>query len=343
MKTAVIILNWNGLGLLEKYLPGVVETCRDVARVIVADNASSDTSVSWIRNNFPEVEIISNATNEGFARGYNTALEQVKAEYFLLLNSDVEVTPGWLEPMVNYLDSRPSVAVCQPKIRAVMQRNTFEYAGAAGGYLDAFGYPFCRGRMFGDLENDEGQYDNPVPVFWASGACMLIRSKVFKEANGFDAVFFAHMEEIDLCWRIRNKGHEIMCVPASVVYHVGGATLPKNNPGKTLLNFRNNLSMLYKNLPGNRLFPVLLLRLVLDGVAGIKFLTESGFGDCLAVVKAHFQFYNLILTGKIRREPINHPRKHTTIYKGLIVWDYYVLKRKKFSDLDFHPGKPKTV
>ncbi len=341
MKTAVIILNWNGLSLLEKFLPGIVETCHNVARVIVADNASTDNSLSWIRSNFQGVEIISNPTNEGFAKGYNTALEQIDAEYFLLLNSDVEVTTGWLEPMIDYLDSHPSVAACQPKIRSYKNRNMFEYAGASGGYLDAFGYPFCRGRLFGDLEIDNGQHNDPIPVFWASGACMLIRSHVFKLAKGFDPVFFAHMEEIDLCWRIRNLGHEIMCLPGSVVYHVGGATLPKNNPGKTLLNFRNNLSMLYKNLPGNRLIPVLFIRLLLDGIAGIKFLTESGFGDCVAVIKAHFQFYNLILSGKIRREPKNHPRHHSTMYKGLIVWEYYVLKIKKFSDLDFHPGKPK--
>lgn len=341
MKTAVIILNWNGLGLLQSYLPGVVETCRGIARVIVADNASTDTSVSWIKANFPEVEIISNQTNEGFAKGYNTALKQVDAEYMLLLNSDVEVTSGWLQPLISWLDQNPGTAVCQPKIRWFKHREQFEYAGACGGYLDAFGYPFCRGRMFGDLENDSQQYDEPAPVFWASGACMLIRSSVFREVEGFDPIFFAHMEEIDLCWRIRNHGYEIVCIPESVVYHVGGATLPKNNPGKTMLNFRNNLSMLYKNLPLAKLIPVLFTRLLLDGVAGLKFLIEGGAGDCSAVIKAHFQFYAFVLTGKIKRDPKTIRIFHPTIYKGLIVLDYYLLKKKKFSDLDFHPGKPK--
>ena len=339
MKTAVIILNWNGLGLLQKFLPGVVETCRGIARVIVADNASTDTSVSWIQSNFSEVEIIANATNEGFAQGYNTALKQVDAEYLLLLNSDVEVTPGWLQPMINHLDNNPNTAVCQPKIRWYKHREQFEYAGACGGYIDAFGYPFCRGRMFGDLEKDDNQYNDPAPVFWATGACMLIRSEVFRKINGFDPVFFAHMEEIDLCWRIRNAGHEIICVPESVVFHVGGATLPKNNPGKTLLNFRNNLSMLYKNLPVVKVIPVLFVRLILDGVAGIKFLAEGHGGDCLAVIKAHFQFYGFILTGKIKRDSKKIAGKHLTIYNGLIVLYYYLFKNKKFSDLDFHPGK----
>jgi GT2 family glycosyltransferase len=339
LKTAVIILNWNGLGLLQKFLPGVVETCSGIATVIVADNASTDSSVSWIQDNFKEVVIIKNATNEGFAKGYNTALRQVTAEYLLLLNSDVEVTPGWLQPLIRHLDENPGTAVVQPKIRWYKHREQFEYAGACGGYIDSFGYPFCRGRIFGDVENDHQQYESTIPVFWATGACMLIRSDVFRQVAGFDPVFFAHMEEIDLCWRIRNAGHEIMCLPESVVYHVGGATLPKNNPGKTLLNFRNNLSMLYKNLPGLKIFPVLLMRLILDGIAGIKFLAEGHGADCLAVIKAHFQFYGLILTGKIRRNNLPVIKKHSTIYPGLIVIDYYLLKKKKFSNLDFHPGK----
>ena|SRR5688572_10162152 len=324
---------------METFLPGVVETCRGIARVIVADNASTDDSVSWLRSTYPEVEVIVNSTNEGFALGYNTALKKVDSTYYLLLNSDVEVSPGWLQPLINYLDSHPKVAVVQPKIRWYKHRDQFEYAGSSGGYIDAFGYPFCRGRMFGDLEHDNGQYNNAIPAFWSSGAAMLIRSSVFHNAGGFDPLFFAHMEELDLCWRIRNMGFEIFCVPESVVFHVGGATLPKNNPGKTLLNFRNNLSMLFKNLPAIRVVPVLLARLILDGIAGLKFLSEGGADDCLAVVKAHLQFYSFVITGKLKRDSRLPHKFHATIYKGLIVWDYYILKKKKFTELNFHPDK----
>lgn len=334
MKTAVVILNWNGIELLKKFLPGVVSSCRGIANVVVADNASSDNSLEWIKSNFPEVRILINSINEGFAKGYNTALKQLDEEYFLLLNSDVEVFSGWLEPLINFLDNNPKVAVCQPKIRWYKNRERFEYAGAAGGFIDAYGYPFCRGRIFDSVEADKNQYNEVIPVFWASGACMLVRSKIFNEVKGFDPVFFAHMEEIDLCWRIHNAGHEIYCVPNSEVYHIGGATLPKNNPGKTLLNFRNNLSMLYKNLPQNRLYPVLFIRLILDGVAGFKFLCGGSAGDFIAVIKAHFQFYKLALTGKLMRNNNVIHTENNTIYKGLIVWDYYILKKKKFSDLN---------
>ncbi len=324
---------------MEIFLPGIVKTCSGIARVIVADNASTDDSVNWLRQNFPEVELIINTNNEGFAKGYNTALKQINTEYFLLLNSDVEVTPGWLDPMVRYLDAHPSTAICQPRIRWHKHPERFEYAGACGGFIDKLGYPFCRGRIFGELEEDTGQYENNIPAFWASGACMLIRSDVFFEAGGFDPVFFAHMEEIDLCWRIRNMGYEIVCIPSSVVFHVGGATLPRNNPGKTLLNFRNNLSMLYKNLPSGRILPVLSARLVLDGIAAFKFLFEGGTGDFLAVIKAHFQFYGYIISRKIRRKGLPHRREHASLYNGLIVWDHYVSGKKKFSELDFHPEK----
>jgi len=322
---------------LEKFLPGIIETCQGIAKVVVADNNSTDDSVEWLRNEMPDVEVIRIPTNQGYAQGYNTALKQVSAEYYLLLNSDVEVTQGWLQPLIGYLDQHPRTAVCQPKIKWFKKREQFEYAGACGGYIDSFGYPFCRGRVFGEVENDAGQYNSIIPVFWSSGAAMMIRSAVFHEAGGFDPVFFAHMEEIDLCWRIRNKGYEIVCVPQSVVFHIGGATLPKNNPGKTLLNFRNNLSMMYKNAPMGHLIPVLFTRLVLDGIAGIKFLLEGGARDCWAVVRAHFQFYGFVLTGKIKRNPSKVYRNHETIYPGLIVWDFYVLNKKKFTDLHFHP------
>jgi GT2 family glycosyltransferase len=339
LKTAVVILNWNGRHLLESFLPALIRFTHGKARLIVADNASSDDSLNWLRNTHPEIDIITNHVNEGFAKGYNTVLKNVSEEYLLLLNSDVEVTENWLAPLETWLNSHPETAVCQPKILWHKNRQQFEYAGAAGGYIDHLGYPFCRGRIFGHLENDHGQYNNPVPVFWASGACMMIRNKVFREAGGFDASFFAHMEEIDICWRIRNMGYEIMCIPDSEVFHVGGATLPKNNPGKTLLNFRNNLSMLYKHLPPNKVFTVILLRLFLDGAAGIKFMLEGHGSDCIAVVKAHFQFYLRLLNGTIKRN-LSEPKKlHPTIYRRNIAWQHYVLGKKEFSELNFHPEK----
>jgi GT2 family glycosyltransferase len=339
LKTAVVILNWNGRNLLEQFLPAVTRFSKDIAEVIVADNASTDDSIAWLKKHFPSVHLVQNSTNEGFAKGYNSALKKINAEYFLLLNSDVRVTENWLLPLINYLDNNHEVAVCQPKIRWELQTEKFEYAGAAGGYIDALGYPFCRGRIFGELENDTFQFEEIAPVFWCSGACMLIRSEIFFKAGGFDELFFAHMEEIDLCWRIRNLNYEIVCIPQSVVYHVGGATLPKNNPGKTYLNFRNNLSMLYKNLPAGKVFPVIIMRLILDGIAGIKFLLESGFGDFKAVFRAHISFYGWIVQGKLKRRKDEVKREHKSIYKGFIVWDYYITKKKTFRQLNFHPVK----
>ena len=339
MKAAVVILNWNGRSLLETFLPGVVSTCTGKAEVVVADNHSTDDSLEFVRNRFPGVHIVSNAANEGFALGYNLALREIDAEYFILLNSDVQVTDGWVETLLDFLDRHPDVAVCQPTIRWYKQPELFEYAGAAGGYIDRFGYPFCRGRVFGSLEPDTGQYADEVPVFWASGACMAIRSNIFREAGGFDPVFFAHMEEIDLCWRIQNLGYRVCCVPASVVFHVGGATLPKNNPGKTFLNFRNNLSMLYKNLPPSRLLPVLFIRLVMDGIAGVKFLSEGGFLDCFAVVRAHFHFYLRVVTGRLKRSYRKKSGVPPTMYSGWIAWDYYVRGVRTFGQLHFRPKK----
>lgn len=341
MKTAVVILNWNGKHLLESFIPTLLLYTQGKARLVVADNASTDDSLSWLRQNHPSVDIIENPVNEGFAKGYNTVLRQVNEEYILLLNSDVEVSENWLGPLEQWMENHPNTAVCQPKILWHQNKQQFEYAGAAGGYIDHLGYPFCRGRIFGHLENDHGQYNTPLPVFWASGACMMIRNKIFREAGGFDASFFAHMEEIEICWRVRNMGYEIMCIPQSVVYHVGGATLPKNNPGKTLLNFRNNLSMLYKHLPASRLVPVILIRLFLDGIAGIKFMFEGHFADCLAVMRAHFQFYGRLLNGTLKRNPLETKKSHPTIYRGNIVWQHYVLGKKEFPELNFHPEKEK--
>jgi GT2 family glycosyltransferase len=319
---------------LEQFVPTLLANLGDEAKLYVADNASSDLSIEWLHNNYPAVEIIQNGSNLGFAQGYNKALKHLPEPYLLLLNSDVEVTSGWLNPLVKAMDMNPLLGACQPKIRWEREKQKFEYSGAAGGFIDWLGYPFCRGRVFDHLEVDTGQYDLPAEIFWASGACMMVRSEVFKQTGGFDAHFFAHMEEIDLCWRIRNLGFSIQCIPSSTVYHVGGATLPKNNSRKTFLNFRNNLSALWKNLPIYQLPIVILIRLVLDGVAGIKFLTEGHVKDFGAVIAAHFAFYGSIMSGKLKR-PLGSKIKHGTIYKGSVVWQYYILGRKKFSDLKF--------
>jgi GT2 family glycosyltransferase len=339
-KVAIVILNWNGCSLLEKFLPLVI-THSPGAEIIVADNASTDDSISYLTHHFKNVRTIRFSSNHGFAGGYNRALEQVHASYFMLLNTDVEVLPGWLTPLVDFLDSHPEVAACQPKIRSFDQRHLFEHAGAAGGFIDRYGYPFCRGRMFTTLETDHGQYDQPTPIFWATGACMLIRSDVFKKLNGFDERFFAHMEEIDLCWRIHRAGYRVYCIPESTVFHIGGATLPKQSARKTYFNFRNNLMMLHNNLPPAVLLPTLLIRLFLDGLACLKFFLEGHVKDAGAVLQAHAWFHlNVLLTGgrrKIlsRQLPFCMP---STIYQGSIVWDYFFRGKKTYSQLNFTPA-----
>ena len=290
-KLLVVILNWNGVGMLQKFLPGVIKYSQgEGVEVCVADNGSTDESVAWLQAYCPDVRLIVLDKNYGFADGYNKALEQVEAEYVVLLNSDVEVTPRWLEPMVTYMDAHPEVAACQPKIRAERNKEYFEYAGAAGGYIDKYGYPFCRGRIFDIVEKDQGQYDTVAPIFWATGAALFIRLKDYREAGGLDGRFFAHMEEIDLCWRLRARGRGIVCIPQSVVYHVGAATLKKENPRKTFLNFRNNLLMLYKNLPQKELKKVLLVRVLLDWVAACVFLLKGDGKNFRAVIKARKEF-----------------------------------------------------
>ena len=290
-KVSVVILNWNGAAMLQKFLPGVIKYSQgEGVEVCVADNGSTDESVVWLQAHCPDVRLIVLDKNYGFADGYNKALEQVEAEYVVLLNSDVEVTPHWLEPMVAYMDAHPEVVACQPKIRAERNKEYFEYAGAAGGYIDKYGYPFCRGRIFDVVEKDNGQYDTVAPIFWATGAALFIRLKDYREAGGLDGRFFAHMEEIDLCWRLRSRGRGIVCIPQSVVYHVGAATLKKENPRKTFLNFRNNLLMLYKNLPEKDLKKVLLVRGVLDGVAVLVFLLKGEMGAAKAVLQARREF-----------------------------------------------------
>jgi len=291
VKTAIVILNWNGKNFLKMFLPSVLLHSQAYAEVIVADNASTDGSVDFLKEAFPQVRIIQNNQNGGFAQGYNDALKQVEAEYFILLNSDIEITENWIQPVIALMDSDPQIAACQPVIRSYHHREKFEYAGAAGGFIDAYGYPFCRGRIFQYLEEDHGQYDNPVEVFWATGACMFVRADVFEKFGGFDVDFFAHMEEIDFCWRVKHEGYKIMVCPQSKVFHIGGGTLPKQSSFKTYLNMRNNISMLYKNLPSERLLPVFAARLILDGVAAFKFLVDGGFDDFWAVVRAHMSFY----------------------------------------------------
>ncbi|MDD3637221.1 MAG: glycosyltransferase family 2 protein [Bacteroidales bacterium] len=330
---AVVILNYNGKKFLEQYLPIVLRHSMEDAKVVVADNASTDDSVDYLRSNFPEVRLIQNLHNGGFSTGYNLALRQIKADYYVLLNSDIEVTANWISPVIDLMQSDPNIAACQPKIRAIHQKDHFEYAGAGGGFLDKFGYPFCRGRVFQHLEKDNGQYDDPVEVFWASGACMFVRADLFHQHGGLDDSFFAHMEEIDFCWRLKNKGFKIMYCPQSVVYHVGGGTLPKISSRKTYLNFRNNLSLLYKNLPQKRLYRVIFIRLILDGVASVKFLLEGGFGDFLAVARAHLHFYRKLPSLAMKREKIK-PHQVGQMYQKNIVFQHFIKKKTKFTDLD---------
>ena len=331
IKTAVVILNWNGEGFLKQFLPSVIQHSND-ANIIVADNASTDNSISYLNSLVNAVKIIQLDKNYGFTGGYNKALKQIDAEYFVLLNSDVQVTAGWIQPIIDLMDSNKAIGICQPKIKAFHQATHFEYAGASGGFIDWMGYPFCRGRLFNDLELDSGQYNDTIEVFWATGACMFIRSDLYNKLGGLDENFFAHMEEIDLCWRAHLLGQKVMVVPKAEVFHVGGGTLPKNNPRKTFYNFRNNLMMLYKNLPASKLISVIFMRLLLDGVAGIKFMLQGDFNDTLAVIKAHFAFYGSLLKGNLKRSQhtANSPE---TIYNKSILWAYFIKGIKNYNQL----------
>ena len=329
MKIAVVILNWNGVKLLEQFLPSVVQYSPE-AIVFVADNASTDDSISFVKANFPTVQIIKNDYNFGFAQGYNEALKNVDADIFALVNSDIEVTENWLQPIIETFKNEPETAIIQPKILDYKRKEYFEYAGAGGGFIDKYGYPFCRGRIFETLEKDSGQYNDTCDIFWASGACFFIRSSVYKELNGFDADFFAHQEEIDLCWRAFNNNHIVRYNGNSIVYHVGGATLKEGNPKKTFLNFRNSLLMLTKNLPKESLFQVLFSRMILDGIAGIRFLFQGQFLHTIAVLKAHFYFYHLL--------SINYKKRKKTQLKKYykvksIVYSYYIKRGIVFEKL----------
>ena len=333
IKIAVVVLNWNGKSWLEKFLPTLVNHSKE-ATVFITDNASTDGSVSFVKDNFPSVKVIVNAKNGGYAKGYNDALKQIDAEYFVLINSDIEVTDGWLSPIISLMDSDKQIASCQPKILDYNSKTKFEYAGASGGFIDNLGYPFCRGRIFDFLEEDKGQYNDATEVFWATGACIFVRADAFWEVGGFDADFFAHQEEIDLCWRMKSKGHKIMVEPKSIVYHVGGGTLDAGSPFKTHLNFRNNLKMLFKNLPLPYLFFIIPIRLVLDGVAALTFLNKpKGIGHLFAVMKAHFAFYFEIPKLITKRRKISQKSYFIGKTNYSILIKYKGKGIKNFSDL----------
>lgn len=325
-KIAVVILNWNGAKLLEQFLPSVI-AYSDEANIYVADNASTDNSIAVIKEQFPSVKIIQNEGNFGFAMGYNVALQTIVEPYYALVNSDIEVTENWLSPILSLFDNEPNIGIIQPKILDYKNKECFEYAGAAGGYIDSYGYPYCRGRIFDTLEKDNHQYEDETEIFWASGACFFIRKEIYKKLNGFDPDFFAHQEEIDLCWRAFNLGYSTKYTSKSVVYHVGGATLNQGNPKKTFLNFRNSLLMLLKNLPSNQLVPILFMRLTLDGIAGIQFIFKGKFAHCFAILKAHFYFYHLINYTLKKRGTI---QKENYFHTKSIVFNYFVSKKQYF-------------
>ena len=336
-KLAIVILNWNGEKMLKEYLPTVLRYSCDEAKVYVADNASTDGSLEMLRKDFPTCSLIELDRNWGFAEGYNKALAQVDAEYFLLLNSDIEVTPHWLTPLIEYMDAHTETAICQPKLLSVFEKNRFEYAGACGGYLDRYGYPFCRGRVFQTVEEDKGQFNDPAEVLWATGAALMIRSKDYWEVGGLDGRFFAHSEEIDLCWRLRIRGRKVVCLPDSHVYHVGGGTLPKANPMKTFLNFRNNLTMLYKCLPDDELRGVMRWRWFLDYLAAWEMLIlQWNIGDFKAVYRARRAFRQWRKEFRADRKAIQASRIGKAVPERKpfsLLWQYYVKRRRTFEQL----------
>jgi GT2 family glycosyltransferase len=334
VQVAVVILGWNGKRFLQDFLPSVVQySAGESYQVVYADNASTDDSVAFVQANFPSVRIVQNKSNSGFAGGYNEALQQVKAKYYVLLNQDVEVTENWIAPVVSFLESNPNYAAAQPKLRAYHEKDAFEYAGAAGGFMDYLGFAFCRGRLFDTMEKDFGQYDNKTQIFWGSGACLFVRSEVYWSVGGLDEDFFAHQEEIDLCWRIQNAGKSIWYVPESTVYHVGGGSLPQGNPRKTYLNFRNNLFLLLKNLPASRLWWTIPVRLKLDWIAILYSLLKNKNGsDAKAILKAHRDFWKSFAAMYAKRSNVI-PALPETVAKQSIIVQYYLQGKKKFSEL----------
>ncbi len=334
MRAAVVILNYNGSELLRKFLPSIVEYSQE-ARIVVADNGSTDNSLAMLTKEFPSIELIAIGRNLGFCGGYNHALKNIREEYSVLLNSDVEVTADWLSPLIKTLDEHRGSAAIQPKILSYHQKNCFEYAGAGGGFIDRLGYPFCRGRIFYSIEEDHGQYNDTSEIFWASGACLMVRTKLFHEMNGLDEDFFAHMEEIDLCWRFQRAGHTVLYNGSSTVFHVGGGTLSVSNPFKTYLNFKNGLSLLYKNLPPNQLAVKLLVRILLDIVASMKFTLTGSFKDGLAVLRAHRDFFRSFKEEKKKRKRTARfgYKKLAAQQHRLIVWDFFISGKRKYSQL----------
>lgn len=337
-KVAVVILNWNGQKFLEQFLPFVLATSYNNFEVVVADNGSTDNSVSFLRNTYPGIRIISFKMNFGFAKGYNEALNQVQADYYVILNSDVEVQSNWLVPMVELLESNKLIAACQPKILSFTNRKMFEYAGAAGGWLDKYGYPFAKGRIFDICEEDKGQYDQCEPVFWASGAAMFVRSSVFHEVKGFDEYFFAHQEEIDMCWRMQLAGHKIYSCPSSIVYHVGGGTLPKGNSLKTYLNFRNNRIMLSKNLPYSKKIWIVPARNFLDALSAWKGLLSGDGGYFIAIIRSHLAYSKWWLFYQRKSLfPVTKKGNLSGYSKKNMIWQHFVRKRKHFDEIMSKP------
>jgi GT2 family glycosyltransferase len=331
LKIAIVILNWNGQKLLEQFLPSVVDFSSKEATIYIADNASTDSSINYVRSSFPSIKIVENNINGGYAKGYNDALKSIDADIYCLLNSDVEVTQNWLMPIIDIFKSEKNTAIIQPKLLDFKNKTKFEYAGAAGGFIDLFGYPFCRGRVFNHLETDKGQFNDVKEIFWASGACLFIRAKVYHQLEGFDEDYFAHQEEIDLCWRTQNIGYKIKYVGSSLVYHVGGATLQQANPHKTFLNFRNSLLNVVKNVPKKWFLFVIFSRLLLDGIAGIKFIIELRPIHTWAIIKAHYSFYKNLNRFLKKRKKIL--KKEGYNLHNSIVWQYFALGRKKFNQL----------
>ena len=338
---AVVILNWNGKKLFDTFLPSVIKNSQSPGiEIYIADNGSTDDSIPYIIDNYPQIKLIVLQHNYGFAEGYNKALKYISADYYVLLNSDVEVTPNWIESCINLLETDEQTAVVQPKILSYSKPHQYEYAGAAGGYIDRFGYPFCRGRILNRTEPDQGQYNDISSIFWASGACMFIKAEIYNRAEGFDGSFWAHMEEIDLCWRLKNQGYKIMYQPGSTVFHLGGGTLPYSSPQKIYLNFRNNLFMLYKNLPNDRFHRILLTRIMLDQVAAVKFLAGFYFSGFRAVIRAHLSFLASLPSLYIKRRKLKKFRlvsKHPEIYPKSIMWKFYIQRIRIFSKLKFNP------
>ncbi|MFD0964138.1 glycosyltransferase family 2 protein [Pseudofulvibacter geojedonensis] len=326
MNIAIVILNWNGKQLLEQFLPSIVKYSKG-ASIYVADNASTDDSVNFLRTSYPDVKIIKNPTNGGYAKGYNDSLQSINADVYCLLNSDIEVTNNWLTPIIKEFKTNSKIAAIQPKILDYKNKSVFEYAGAAGGFIDKYGYPYCRGRRFTTIEKDTGQYNDIIDVFWASGACLFVKSNIYHELNGFDEDYFAHQEEIDLCWRIQNKNYLIKYVGNSTVFHVGGATLATQNPKKTFLNFRNSLFNLVKNSPKNKGFSLIFTRLLLDGLAGVKFLLELKPLHTIAIIKSHFSFYWYLPKMLKKRRSKKYKKDYYQIKS--IVWNYFIKGLKK--------------